>query len=697
MKAVEVLAPAGGWDALEAGVRSGADAVYLGGPAFGARASAKNFTREELEKAAAFCHARGVRLHVTVNTLLKDRELPQAVEFVRFLCSLPVDAVLVQDLGLFAALRRLAPELPLHCSTQMSLHTPAGVRLLWELGASRVVLAREMSLREIREVRDSCPVELEAFVHGALCMSVSGQCYLSAMLGGRSGNRGMCAQPCRLPFAAPGGTGHDLSLKDLSLLERAQDLTEAGVCSLKIEGRMKRPEYVAAAVSACRLAAGGEAVPQELSQDLEAVFSRSGFTQGYLTGALGRGMFGTRRKEDVTAATEQVFSKLRGLYRRELPRVPVDLTLEEQGGEGVLTASDREGRQARAAAPLGDPGLLPLPRERCRQQLEKMGGTPFYPGEIALPEEGLRLGVGALNSLRRQVLEDLLEQRSWRQAIPMEGELPPPRPRKRPAWDRLPARACFRKVSQVPEQAKACRELCLPLGTNLDALDRLREQGFPPVLLELPRAMFGGEEQVRARMREAMDRGYQDFTCGNLGALALCRELGARAHGTFSLNAANSWALDALEDLGLATAECSFELTGRELHGLSGSLPRGGMVYGRQALMLVRNCPLANGPQGCRHCKEPGALTDRKGKKFPVLCERIPGWSKDVPQGGAEVFNSVPLWLGDREEQLGNLDFGVFRFTVENSVESAAVLEAYFRQEALGFDYTRGLFSRGVE
>ena len=227
MKAVEVLAPAGGWDALEAGVRSGADAVYLGGPAFGARASAKNFTREELENAAAFCHARGVRLHVTVNTLLKDRELPQAVEFVRFLCSLPVDAVLVQDLGLFAALRRLAPELPLHCSTQMSLHTPAGVRLLWELGASRVVLAREMSLQEIREARNSCPVELEAFVHGALCMSVSGQCYLSAMLGGRSGNRGMCAQPCRLPFAAPGGTGHDLSLKDLSLLERARDVVRA--------------------------------------------------------------------------------------------------------------------------------------------------------------------------------------------------------------------------------------------------------------------------------------------------------------------------------------------------------------------------------------------------------------------------------------------------------------------------------------
>ena len=222
MEQLEVLAPAGGWESLEAAVFAGADAVYLGGPAFGARANAKNFTREELARAAAFCHGRGVRLHVTVNTLLKDQELPQALEFVAFLCSLPVDAVLVQDMGLFSLLRQRAPELPLHCSTQMSLHTPAGVGLLFELGARRAVLAREMSLSEMEEVHGACPIELEAFVHGALCMCVSGQCYLSAMLGGRSGNRGMCAQPCRLPFAAPGGTGHDLSLKDLSLLEEAR-------------------------------------------------------------------------------------------------------------------------------------------------------------------------------------------------------------------------------------------------------------------------------------------------------------------------------------------------------------------------------------------------------------------------------------------------------------------------------------------
>ena len=272
---MEILAPAGGPEALRAAVFAGADAVYLGGPAFGARANAKNFSREELAQAVEFCHSRGVRVHVTVNILLKDQELEEALDFVRFLCRLPVDAVLVQDVGLFSLLRERAPQLPLHASTQMSLHTPQGVKLLWELGASRVVLARELSLEEIREIRQACPVELESFVHGALCMSVSGQCYFSALLGGRSGNRGSCAQPCRLPFAAPGGTGHDLSLKDLSFVKELGQLEQAGVCSAKIEGRMKRPEYVAAAVSACRRAAQGEAVPPQLLEDLQAVFSRS--------------------------------------------------------------------------------------------------------------------------------------------------------------------------------------------------------------------------------------------------------------------------------------------------------------------------------------------------------------------------------------------------------------------------------------
>ncbi len=682
----EILAPAGGPEALRAAVFAGADAVYLGGPAFGARANAKNFSRQELADAVAFCHGRGVRVHVTVNTLLKENELPQALEFVEFLCSLPVDAVLVQDMGLFAALRRRAPELPLHASTQMSLHTPAGAKLLWKLGAQRVVLSREMSLEEIREVRESCPVELESFVHGALCMSVSGQCYFSAMLGGRSGNRGLCAQPCRLPFAAPGGTGHDLSLKDLSFVREIGRLRQAGVCSAKIEGRMKRPEYVAAAVSACRRAADGEEVPQQLLSDLEAVFSRSGFTKGYLTGQRGKAMFGVRTKEDVTGATEKVFSSLRGLYRGELSRTPVDLELSQEQDQLILTVRDREGRQAAVSAPGGE-GLSPLGKDRCVQQLSKTGGTPFRAENVTVPEEGVVCGVSTLNALRREALEKLLALREKREPIPFTA-MPldfPTHPRRE---GELPLRAQFRKAEQLCPQARKCREIVLPLETDLGTLERLREEGYPSLLLDIPRALFGEEKRTVQKMEQCIAAGFDKFVCGNLGALELVRQLGGEAHGGFSLNIFNTAALEQFRELGLSTAELSFEITARETADLGGSLPRGLMVYGRAPLMLTRNCPLANSPKGCLHCKEPGCLTDRKRKKFPVVCRS----GRNV-----EVLNSVPLWLCDLGKELFHLDFGVARFTVENSVECGKVLDACFRGETPDFDYTRGLFHRGVE
>ena len=683
---MEILAPAGGPEALRAAVFAGADAVYLGGPAFGARANAKNFSREELAQAVEFCHSRGVRVHVTVNILLKDQELEEALDFVRFLCGLPVDAVLVQDVGLFSLLRERAPQLPLHASTQMSLHTPQGVKLLWELGASRVVLARELSLEEIREIRQACPVELESFVHGALCMSVSGQCYFSALLGGRSGNRGSCAQPCRLPFAAPGGTGHDLSLKDLSFVEELGQLKQAGVCSAKIEGRMKRPEYVAAAVSACRRAAQGEAVPPQLLEDLQAVFSRSGFTQGYLTGERGASMFGVRRKEDVTGATEKVFSSLRGLYRGELARVPLSLTLTQEKGEILLQARDQEGREAVARGPVSEE-RAPLPRQRCIQQLEKTGGTPFYAAAVEAPEAGVSCGVSALNALRREALEQLLALRQEREPYPWRekslGFAPHPR-REGP----LPLRAQFRHLGQVCPQAKGCREIVLPLETPAEELEKLRQAGYPSVFLDIPRALFEEEKRTEELLRQRMERGFKDFLCGNLGAVALVKKVGGRAHGSFSLNLANTASLEFFRELGLSTGEVSFELTGREVSGLGGSLPRGLMVYGRQALMLTRNCPLANSPKGCLHCKEPGCLTDRKRKSFPVVC-----------RGGRniEVLNSVPLWLGDLGKELSPLDFGVARFTVENPVECGRVLDACFRGEPPLFDCTRGLFHRGVE
>ncbi len=680
--------------------------MYLAGKSFGARASAQNFSQEELAQAVEYCHQREVRVHVTVNTLLKDQELPEALAFVEFLCSLPVDAVLVQDLGLLALLRERAPGLPLHASTQMSLHTPAGVRLAQELGACRVVLARELSLPEIQEIAGSCSVELEAFVHGALCMCLSGQCYLSAMLGGRSGNRGQCAQPCRLPFSAGGSgqaqqPGHCLSLKDLSFIQGLARLREAGVCSAKIEGRMKRPEYVAAATAACRLAADGQPVPPELLDNLQAVFSRSGFTDGYLTGRRGGAMFGVRRQEDVQASGKAL-PRLRELYRAERQSVPVDLVLQvsQEYGSATLVACRADQNQeqgeraffqeAFAAAPLTEHHT---PRERAEQQLRKTGGTPFYARSVTVPEEGVPLPVSVLNQLRRGVLEVLLQASGKANPIPF-ASLPldlPPRQGGRALGAPLPLRAMLYSPDQLCPEVLACEELALPVETDPLLLDDLRGRTQAKLLLYLPRGVFGWEKELRALMEERMAQGFQDFLCGSLGAVQLCRELGAVPHGSFALNAANTAALDQLARLGLQSCQLSMELAGREAARLGGSLPRGLAVYGRQALMLTRNCPLASAWGGCQACsrEEPGYLTDRKGKRFPVLCRR--------PWEGTELLNSVPLWLGGCQEQLAWADFGVLHFTVENPVECGQVLRAFRQGENPLGDYTRGLFRRGVE
>lgn len=687
---MEILAPAGSPEALQAALFSGADVVYLGGPAFGARAHARNFSMDELRDAVRFCHARGVRVHVTVNTLLKDSELPAALQFVAQLCQMAVDAVLIQDMGLFSLLRLHAPALPLHASTQMSLHTPSGAAYLQELGAARVVLARELSLNEIREISSASDIELETFVHGALCMSVSGQCTLSAMLGGRSGNRGQCAQPCRLPFAAPGGTGHDLSLKDLSFIREIEQLKAAGCCSAKIEGRMKRPEYVAAAVTACRKAADGETPPQELLNDLEAVFSRSGFTSGYLTGKRGLEMFGVRTKEDVTGATERLFSDLRRLYQKERQTVPVFMELTEAEGEYLLSVREDGEREVTCSAPASDDGRAPLSAERCKAQLEKTGGTPFVVRGCTVPERGVTLGVSQLNALRREALDALLQKRSERAPIPFAPfeYHPTPRPERERALP--PLRVHFRTVAQVPEKPFPCESIVLPLDTPLAELEHLRKK-YPRILLEQPRAFFGAEQQVKQQMQAAAQAGFSELIGQNLGGVSLARELSLTVHGGFGLNIFNTAALDFFETQGLSSAELSFELTERELTRLGGALPRGTMIYGRQALMLTRNCPLANSPKGCLHCKEPGCLTDRMKKCFPVMC------TGDGTARYSEIFNCVPLWLGDKRPSLSALDFVTCRFTTETASDCETILTALLQNSPPTGEFTRGLFARGVE
>ncbi|HEX3038000.1 MAG TPA: DUF3656 domain-containing protein [Oscillospiraceae bacterium] len=684
---IEVLAPAGSPETLLAAVRAGADAVYLGGSAFSARANAQNFDNEALKSAVEYCHVRGVKVYLAVNTLLLQNELQSALSFIQYACTLPVDALLVQDAGLLSLVQKCAPNLRLHASTQMSIHTPAGAAALYKTGFERVVLSRELSLPEIKEISTAAPIELEVFVHGALCMSVSGQCYFSSVLGSRSGNRGLCAQPCRLPFSTQGGTGHDLSLKDLSMITRIDALADCGVISAKIEGRMKRPEYVAAATAACRKAADGEPVPPELMENLRSVFARSGFTTGYLDAKRGREMFGTRTKEDVVGATNAVFSELKELYHEERQCVPIEFYIEIVRDEPLtLAVKDRDGHAATASGDVPQQAVnRAIDEERCSEQLHKTGGTPFVCEKIDFEiEVGLSVPISAINKLRREVLENLECQRSQKPPIAFSMcEIPQPGTHQAKP---MRLRARFFNAQEIPPLAKQCELIYVPLSTGTEQLVKLKESGMN-IALEIPRGMFGREKQIKAALKNASLVGIKDVWAGNLGAVAIAKELNMRVHGGFSLNITNTAALEWYSEFGLTDTELSFELTLAQAAAIGGAMPRGLLLYGRLPLMLCRNCPAANSEQGCRNCRTAPNLTDRRGIHFPIQCVG----------GCSEILNSVPLAFSDRLNEIKNQDFGVLHFTVENSVESEEILHSYLNASNPVGDYTRGLYYRGVE
>jgi putative protease len=689
---MEILSPAGSGDALTAAVRTGANAVYLGGSRFSARAGAENFGREELAKAVRYCHARDVRVHLAVNTVLLENELAEAVDFVRFACTLPVDAVLIQDMGLFRILRKSAPELKLHASTQTSVHTAAGARLLYKSGFCRLVLARELSLKEISDINASCPIELEAFVHGALCMSVSGQCYFSSVLGSRSGNRGRCAQPCRLPFSAQGGTGHDLSLKDMSMVTRISELASAGVTSAKIEGRLKRPEYVAAAVTASRLSLGGKTVPENLLKDLRAVFSRSGFTSGYPDGNRGRDMFGVRSKEDVVENTGSVLAELRELYAHENPKIPVDFTIKIKYNKPViLKAADSEGRFVSVSGAFPEKALSrPVDRAICEKQLSKTGGTPFYAGSIECEADGgLSVPASELNALRREALDKLTKLREQRPAAAFSAPDYNAENRRRTGKMKLRARFTRFNMPDIPKSAKKCEYVFVPYDTPPLVLEKLTAEGFSTAI-ELPRGMFGMENDVRRHIADAKSAGVNHVWAGTIDGAAIGLDMGMEVHGGFSLNITNTQSLKWYEELGLADTELSFELSFPQAGHIGGQMARGLLLYGRLPLMLCRCCPAANSKRGCPNCKKPPVLTDRKGVKFPVLCYGA----------CSEVLNSVPLYTADIINEITGQDFGTVRFTDESKEEAESILGAYFSAldgknvEKPGVGFTRGLYHR---
>ncbi len=675
----EILAPVGGREQLEAAVRCSADAVYFGAKNFNARQNATNFEYDEFKDAVDYCRIRGVKVYSVLNTLISDSELDSALEQARLACEAGVDALIVQDLGLAAQIRRCS-DIPLHASTQMSVGTLDGIKLLHSLGFKRAVLPRELSFKEIEYIAENSPIELECFVHGALCMCVSGQCLLSAMLGSRSGNRGLCAQPCRLPFSSGGNGECHLSLKDLSLVSELKRLRDIGISSFKIEGRMKRAEYVACAVTACRQALDGELSP-EIDNALQSVFSRSGFTKGHFESRRDKEMFGIRRKEDVVRASS-VLKDLERLYEKEASVVPVDFSFTMKSGESAVLKAGSGKFEARAFSQKPPETAIKkaLDAEAATTQIKKCGGTPFFADSIKIDiEQGLTLPLSEINSMRRQCLSEISRLISLQRAYTFDIEKA-----EKPSVNKTKGseKRIFARFSSIDRFVDNGVEIAyLPLKDCADKSFRA-DKFKAEIYAELPRMFFGCVDNVKSLMKSSLENGVKGFLVGGLDGLALARELKADIHANVGANAFNELTATEFSNLGVSHTVLSAELTVKQIEKMSVNTSKGVFAYGKLPLMIMRACPNEN-IGGCSQCKEK-SLTDRMGVKFPLVC----GY------GFTEMLNSRPIYMGDRLSEIES-NFLLLYFTDESTQEIQRIINSYKNQLPPQGEFTRGLLYRG--
>ena len=692
----ELLCPAGSRESLIAAVQCGADAVYMGFGAFNARRNAKNFTDEEYAEAVRYCHERGVKVFLTLNTLLTDREIPAAAETLRKASAMGVDAVLVQDWGALTLAQAVAPDLPVHASTQMSLHTLGGAQYAADLGMERVVLSRELSKQEIAEICHGCSAEVEAFVHGALCMCYSGQCTMSALIGQRSGNRGACAQPCRLPYGVNGPCRgeHPLSLKDMNLSAHLGEMEEMGLDCLKLEGRMKRPEYVAVITHIYRTLLDEKRGPTaEESAALEQAFSRSGFTEGYYLGKKGPRMFGTRPEN--LPEPKELFAWARTLYEKEDRRtVGVTMEVTLRGGEPACLRVSDGVHTATATGPVPEAARnRALTEDEVAQRLSKTGGTAYRCEQVnVVLDEGIMLSAGALNGLRREALEQLSTLRT---TPPVRRENPTPELPEMAAevWNDAPTfTVSVAKAAQLTEELVGERPemVYIPLE-ELRKVDLTKYTDRTRFCAVLPR-IFRTKDELHFRDVLEKTEGLSAVAIGNLGHLPVVEGLGLEIRGDFGMNVFNSRSLAFLKERGFASATVSFELRHQQVRDLAKYIPCEAIVYGRLPLMVMENCPIGNAG-GCRGdkklCDGENTLTDRTGAKFPMM-----------GQYGCrcEIENSLPVFLADKDEwKRCGLRWARLRFTTESPEECVAVMRAYRRGGTFHGEFTRGLFYRGVE
>ncbi|MBQ3356948.1 MAG: U32 family peptidase [Oscillospiraceae bacterium] len=693
---IELLSPAGSIDALRAAVCNGADAVYLGVEGFNARRGAKNFRVDELPEIVRYCHVRGVKVHLTLNTLVADREMRPVSQVITAAAKAGVDAFIVQDFGVVSLCREIAPTVPIHASTQMSIHSLEGVKQAAALGVSRVVLARELPREEIAFICRSSPVEIEVFVHGALCMCYSGQCYMSGVIGRRSGNRGHCAQPCRLPYGFDRfEEKYPLSLKDNCLIDYLQDLERIGVASLKIEGRMKRPEYVATVTSVYRRALDEGAASDEGKRALRAIFSRQGFTQGYYEQRIGPEMFGVRSTEE---GSRQLMQAARASYENVEPsRVPVQFYAIISAGQNImLAAEDALGNVSKVEGGLPEPARYrDLTQTELTERLSKTGGTPYVcTGVRCRIDPGLSVSAAEINRLRREALVKLTALRARSEKVETGTYAEPQHfsgSKSAPVLtvsvlktEQITPKLCYMApavlyapLSEIVAHPKVYTELCKDMT----------------VAAILPRVVRDDEMSALLSRLDQLPRvGIRRVLLGNLGQISAAQSRGLEIAGDFGLNLYNSRAMTLPKQLGMVSATASFEMSLPQIRDLSKPLPTEMIVYGRLPLMLTENCLMRNRAGICSCESGNTKLIDRIGEEFRVV--------RDCGTCRSVILNGKKLYMLDKKSELRGLGLWALRlsFTTENPAEIDGVLadyrgEAHF--EAGGF--TRGLYQRGVE
>lgn len=727
---VELLSPAGSPKALHAAVSAGADAVYAGGDLFSARAFADNFTKEELVSAIDFCHLHGVRLYLTLNTLIKEREFSGLYTYLLPLYEAGLDAVLVQDFGVIRFLKRNFPELPIHASTQMTVTSAEGVRYLTERGISRVVLSRELSLSEIKEIKDETGAELETFIHGALCYCYSGQCLMSSMIGGRSGNRGRCAQACRLPYRVNGGKeGYPLSLKDLNGITLLPQLIEAGVTSFKIEGRMKKPEYVYYVTQIYRKYVDRILRERKAGKSFEEIqknfrISKDDMeilTHLYIRSETGTGYYERRNGKDMLTPEKPGYSgggkALPPFSEEKKPFLFFHAEIHLREGEPAKLLVSGNGRQVTVCSSetVTKAQNRPLLMEDVRERISKTGNTPFAAKKIEiLADSEVFLRVGTINDMRRRALKKLQDEilSSYRRVQREEKPFAFSKCKNRQEREKQPyftalveTKEQFLTVLKEPDIREIYLETTLwyrdPMGTQA-ALEENQKKPFEEkkrIFPALPFLFRNGDAEKVKRTLFLFLREIDGVLVRSIDGISLAKSMELSFRTDANLYTWNRESVAYFFEEGAEMLTMPYELNSHEMRERSFRNTEV-LLYGNLPVMVTAGCVSGNF-FGCK--KKPGRclLKDRVGVDFPVrndcdFCYNL-------------LYNSVPVSLFTNFRELYKSSVTALRlsFTTESVGETKQILSLLKEakrlcqncslKEKTGIAYTRGHFARGVD